>query len=202
MDLSQKLPSFSCELKIIQAQKVEPIRPTKNLFVRLYLPAGNNKRIQLNTKKVSSVKSVPFWNESFSLDCSCSQEFFETLKQERLVLELRQNKVLRRIMGSHVVGRGEIPWRTILESPNMEFKDWVKMDLISGSDCEDATLRAPQVEVEVKIGVALAMEKENRKRLIKNKWEECGCKDGHDHHAWCSAEDYDIFALGAALEAF
>ncbi|XP_061336553.1 uncharacterized protein LOC133283674 [Gastrolobium bilobum] len=202
MDLSQNLPSFSCELRIIQAQNVEFIKSTKNLFARLYLPAGNNRRIQLNSKKVSS-KSVPFWNESFSLDCSCPQEFLDTLQQETLVLELRQSntapQVLRKILGSHLVGKGEIPWKEILESPNMEFKKWVKMELVSGSGCEDAMFRAPEVQVEIKIQVASAAE--NRRRL-KNKWNECGCKHGHDHHDWCSTEDYDIFALGAALEAF
>ncbi|RDX73975.1 hypothetical protein CR513_46329, partial [Mucuna pruriens] len=159
---------------------------------KLYLPAGNNKRIQVNTKKVSS----NVWKESFSLDCWCPQEFLESLKKERLVLELRQSK---NIWGSHVVGRGEIPWKAILESPNMDFKEWVKMDLVSGIDCEDVMFRAPQVQVEIKIRV----EKENnRRKKLNNKWDECGCKHGHNQHAWCGVEDYDIFALGAVLEAF
>lgn len=100
------------------------------------------------------------------------------------------------------MGKGEIPWKAILESPNMEFKEWVKMDLVSGNDCGDM-FRAPEVQVEIKIRVASAAEmvKENRRRRL-NKWDECGCKYGHDQHAWCSAEDYEIFALGAALEAF
>lgn len=101
------------------------------------------------------------------------------------------------LRGSHVLGKGEIPWKAILESPNMEFKEWVNMDLVS--DCEDA----PQVQVEIKIKVEKDNKNSNRrKRLNNNKWDECGCKDGHDHHAWCSAEDYDIIALGAVLEAF
>lgn len=197
MDHSHKLPSFSCELRIIQAQNVESIKTTKNLFTRLYLPAGSNKRIQLNTKKVSSnTQCVPFWNESFNLDCSCPQEFLESLKKESLVLELRQNKIFR----SHLVGKGEIPWKAIFESPNMEFKEWVKMDLVSGIDCEDVMFKAPQVQVEIKIQVE--KENNNRRKRLNNRWDECGCKQGHDQHAWCSAEDYDIFALGAVLEAF
>src|ERR1044072_3252823 len=130
MDLPHTLPSFSCEIRIIQAQNVGF---TKNLFTRLYLPAGDSRSsIQLDSKMVSS-KSVPFWNESFSLDCSCPQEFLETLKEESLVLELRQRngatKVLSKIFGgSHLIGKGEIPWKAILESPNMEFKEWVKID--------------------------------------------------------------------------
>lgn len=200
MGLSHKFPSFSFELRIIQAQNIESIKSIGNLlFARFYLPAGNNnKRIQLNTKKVSSKSLIPSWNESFSLECSCPQEFLETLREESMVLELRQSNtapaVFRRILGSQLVGKGEIPWKEILESPNMVFKEWVKMDLVSGSDCEVA----PEVQVEIKVRVA-SIEKEENKL---NKLEECGCKYGHDQHAWLSAEDYDMFALGAALEAF
>ncbi|XP_004502430.1 uncharacterized protein [Cicer arietinum] len=188
---------FSCEVRIIQARNIEFIKSTKNLFARLYLPTGNNKRIQLNTKNVST-KSVPFWNESFNLDCSCPHEFLENLKQQSLVLELRQRKML----GSHLVGKGEIPWKVILESQNMELKKWLKMDLVSGSDCKEGMLKAPEVEVEIKIRVAsiIEMEKQNRKML--NNWNECGCKHGHDPNVWCCAEDCNIFAFGAALEAF
>ncbi|KAG4923192.1 hypothetical protein JHK87_048732 [Glycine soja] len=120
----------------------------------------------------------------------------EGLKKESLVVELRQSK----IWGSHVVGKGEIPWKAIFESPNMEFKEWVKMDLVSGIDCEDVMFKAPQVQVEIKIQVE--KENNNRRKRLNNRWDECGCKQGHDQHAWCSAEDYDIFALGAVLEAF
>jgi len=189
--------NFSCELRIIQARNIEFIKSTKNLFARIYLPTGNNKRIQLNSKSVST-KSVPFWDESFNLDCSCPQEFLENLNQHSLVLELRQ----RKIWGSQLIGKGEIPWKVILESQNMELKKWLKMDLVSGSDCKEGMISTPEVEVEIKIRVASVaeMEKQNKRRF--NNWNECGCKNGHDHRAWCCAEDCDIFALGAALEAY
>ncbi|KAK2443742.1 hypothetical protein QL285_014819 [Trifolium repens] len=189
--------NFSCELRIIQARNVEFIKSTKNLFTRLYLPTGNNKRIQLNSKSVST-KSLPFWDESFNLDCSCPQEFLENLNQQSLVLELRQ----RKIWGSKLIAKNEIPWKVILESQNMELKKWLKMDLVNGSDCKEGMFTTPEVEVEIKVRVASVseMEKQNKKRL--NNWNECGCKNGHDHQAWCNTEDYDIFALGAALEAF
>jgi hypothetical protein len=189
--------NFSCELKIIQARNVEFIKSTKNLFARLYLPTGSNKRIQLNSKNVSS-KSLPFWDESFNLDCSCPQEFLENLNQQSLVLELRQ----RKIWGSQLIGKGEIPWKVILESQNMELKKWLKMDLVDGSDYKEGMFTTPEVEVEIKIKVTTVaeMEKQNKRRL--NNWNECGCKNGHDHQAWCNTEDCDIFAFGAALEAF
>ncbi|XP_058781541.1 uncharacterized protein LOC131655747 [Vicia villosa] len=199
MDTShvQAYVSFSCELKIIQARNVEFIKSTKNLFARFYLPIGNNKRIKLNSKNVST-KLVPFWDESFNLDCSCPQEFLENLNQQSLVLELRQ----RKMFGSQLIGKGEIPWKVILESQNMELKKWLKMDLVSGSDCKEVMLTTPEVEVEIKVKVSSVaeMEKQNNKKF--NNWNECGCKNGHDHNAWCNAEDCDIFALGAALEAF
>lgn len=198
MGLSQKFSSlFSCEL--IQVQNVESIKSKGNLFARFYLPAGSNKRIQLNSKKIPS-KSFPFWNESFNLDCSCPQEFLDTLKRESLVLELRQSKKI--ILGSHLVGKGEVPWKEILESPKMEYKEWVKIDLASESGCQEAMLKAPKVQVEVKIKMAKGETVEKENRRFNHKWDECGCKDGHDQRAWLSAEDYDIFALGAALEAF
>jgi hypothetical protein len=189
--------NFSCELRIIQARNIEIIKPAKNLFTRLYLPTGNNKRIQLNSKNVSS-KSVPFWDESFNLDCSCPQEFLENLNQQSLVLELRHTK----IWGSQLIGKGEIPWKVILESQNMELKKWLKMDLVDGSDYKEGMFTTPEVEVEIKIKVTSVaeMEKQNKRRL--NNWNECGCKNRHDHLAWCNTEDCDIFVLGAALEAF
>jgi len=188
---------FSFELRIIQARNIESVKSTKNLFSRLYLPTGNNKRIQLNSKSVST-KSVPFWDESFNLDCSCPQEFLENLNQQSLVLELRQ----RKMWGSQLIGKSEIPWKVILESQNMELKKWLKMDLVSGSDCKEAMFTTPEVEVEIKIRVTSVaeMEKQNKRRM--NNWNECGCKNGHDHQAWCNTEDCDIFPLGAALEAF
>ncbi|KAE9587762.1 hypothetical protein Lalb_Chr23g0277391 [Lupinus albus] len=49
-----------------------------------------------------------------------------------MVLELRQsNKYLRRILGSNLVGKGEIPRKAIIESPNMVFKEWVKIDFVT-----------------------------------------------------------------------
>ncbi|XP_045809589.1 uncharacterized protein LOC123903944 [Trifolium pratense] len=184
--------NFSCELRIIQARNIEFIKPTKNLFARLYLPTGNNKSIQLNSKNISTI-SLPIWDESFNLDCSCPQEFLENLNEQNLVLELRQ----RKMWGSKL-----IPWKVIIESQNMELKKWLKMDLVNGSDCKEGMFTTPEVEVEIKVRVASAaeMEKQNKRRL--NNWNECGCKNGHDHQAWCNTEDCDIFALSAALEAF
>ncbi|KAF7834292.1 putative C2 domain-containing protein [Senna tora] len=195
MGMSQNFPSFSCEVRIIQAQNVEFNSSGKgNLFARFYLSAGTNKRIQLNTRKISS-KFAPFWDESFSLDCSCTQQFLDNLKQENLVLELRQSNtvpILGKICGSRVLGRAAIPWKSVLESPKMELKEWVKMmDLESGS-----VIKPLKLQMEIKIGVP---SERNRSMRLKN-WDECGCKDGHKHG--CCDHDYELFALAAAFEAF
>ncbi|MED6148442.1 hypothetical protein PIB30_053279 [Stylosanthes scabra] len=199
MGMSQNFCSlFKCEIRIIQVQNVDSIKSKGNLFARFYLPSGNNnKRIQVNTKKVHS-KSLPFWNKSFTLDCSCPQEFLDSLKhEESLVLEVRQSK---KILGSSLVGKGEVSWKEILESPNMVYKEWVKM--VPCKEQEEAL----KVEVEIKIQVAKEEEKENnnKKKRFNFNWDECGCKNGHDHdhNAWCNSDDYDVFALGLALEAF
>ncbi|KAE9587761.1 hypothetical protein Lalb_Chr23g0277381 [Lupinus albus] len=63
MGLSHKLPSFSFELTIIQAQNIDSIMLSRenSLFSRFYLRIGNNnKKIQFNTKKVSSKSIIPF----------------------------------------------------------------------------------------------------------------------------------------------
>ncbi|OIV97513.1 hypothetical protein TanjilG_11037 [Lupinus angustifolius] len=194
MDSSHNLPSLCFELRIIQAKNIECIKSSGNsLFARFYLPTGNNNKIQLNTKKVSSKSMNPFWNESFNLECSCPQEFLETLDQESMVLELRQRK--KKIWGSNLIGKGLIPWKKILDSSNMMLKEWVKMDLVNGSD---DIIKAPEVQVEIKIRVS-SMENEGNNQT---KWDKCGCKNSHDLHPWLSAEDYDIFTLGSALEAF
>ncbi|RHN69387.1 hypothetical protein MtrunA17_Chr3g0124151 [Medicago truncatula] len=104
--------------------------------------------------------------------------------------------------GSQLIGKGEIPWKVILESQNMELKKWLKMEFVSGSDCKEGMFTTTEVEVEIKIKVPSVAEMENKNKWRLNNWNECGCKNGHNHQAWCNTEDCDIFALGGALEAF
>ncbi|KAJ7945399.1 C2 domain protein [Quillaja saponaria] len=189
MDASQ--PSFSFELRIIRAKNTE-FKSIENLFVRVYFSAGNKKKIQLNTQKVS--KFDPFWNESFAFDCFGTQDTMKNLKQESVVFELRRRNTT---WGSQLLGRAEVPWKTVLESPNMELEEyWVTM--VSTKN------KPPKLQVSLKIQVPAVMD-DLKNRLNRNdhsrhqKWDhECGCKDGHG----CSTKDYDIFAIAAALEAF
>ncbi|KAG2716626.1 hypothetical protein I3760_03G135700 [Carya illinoinensis] len=196
--------SLSCKLSIIQAKHVE-FKSTGTLFVRCYLSAGNNKRIRLNSREISC-RSFLSWNESLLLDCVGSQDSIGDLMQENLVFELRwRNKVpvIGRIVRSKLLGRGEIPWKEVFESPKMEMEKyyWVTMIPTSGEVLvEDVEL--PKLQVGMKVQVPAMAEKDRRRNINgkAKKWDDCGCgcKDGRG----CSYRDYDVFALAAALEAF
>ena len=199
MGAPQLLSSLSCELRIIQAKNVE-FKSKGSFFVRYYLSAGNNKGIRLNTREISS-KSDLSWNESFSLDCFGNQDSMDNLKQESVVFELRwRNKVpvLGKIGGSQLLGRAEIPWKQVFESPNMEIENWVTMASTRRHVLEGA--KPPKLQVGMRIQVSAMVEMEGRTQRKVNKREyECGCINGHDYS---TCGDYEIFALTAALEAF
>ena len=186
--------SLSCELRIIQAKNVES-KSKGSFFVRYYLSAGNNQTIQLNTREIS-FKSDLSWNESFSLECHGSQDSMDNLKQQNVVFELRWRDkvpVLGKIGGSQLLGRAEIPWKQVFESPNMEIEKWVTMVSTKGHVL-------PKLQVGMRIQVPAMVEVERRTRGKVNKWDDqCGCKDGH---CYSSCGDYEIFALAAVLEAF
>ncbi|PPS09883.1 hypothetical protein GOBAR_AA10756 [Gossypium barbadense] len=175
------IPSLCCELKVLQARNIE-LKYPGNLFVRYYLFAGSNKRVKVDSHEISS-KLDPIWNESFSLECSGTQESINGLKQQTLVFELRCRSKMMTVLGkmgkSKLLGRAEIPWKAVLESPNMEIEKY-------GLPCEGPAI----VETE---------KKKKRKQSLKNSWDGCGCKDVGG--GCCSCADYEIFALAAAMEA-
>lgn len=193
MDASfQCSSSLKCELSIIRAKNIE-FKSSGHLFVRCYLSAGNNTRVQLNTKEISS-KSDLFWDEFFSLQCQGTEDAINSLRQGNVAFELRWRStkpILGRLIGgSKILGRAEIPWKNVFESPNMEIETWVRMN--SKNPCLHQDVKPPSVQVKVKVGVP---EMTNERR-----WDDsCGCKDGG-----CQSldyVDYDYFALGFALEA-
>ncbi|EOX92128.1 hypothetical protein QUC31_003470 [Theobroma cacao] len=205
MGISHYLSSLCCELRILQAKNLE-LKSPGNLFVRYYLTAGNNKRIQVNSQEISS-KSELIWNESFSLECLGTEESLNDLKQQTVVFELRWRStvpVLGRIMGkSQLLGRAEMPWNAVFESPNMEIEKWVTM--VSMNDRVLETLKPPSLQVSMKVrGPAIVetekkKKKKKRKEGLKNNWDGCGCKDIGG--GYCSCADYELFALAAAFEA-
>ncbi|XP_057500878.1 uncharacterized protein LOC130784908 [Actinidia eriantha] len=171
-------------------------KSNKQLFVRCYLHAGNNTRVRLNTHEISS-KSNLFWNQSFSLDCFGTQASMHKLMQGTIVFELRQRttgQILGKIRGSNLLGRAEIPWKSVSLETGIE--QWVVMGGKSGRGHGDGKPPAVQVAVKVKIPtVEVAVPR--RIRRGERKWEECGCGE---RGSGCG--DCELFALAAALEGF
>ncbi|GLT33758.1 hypothetical protein SLA2020_083210 [Shorea laevis] len=197
MGVSNFLSSLSCELRIIRAKNLEFVNSTGSFFVRYYLSAGKNKKVELNTQEISS-KSGLFWNETFCLECLGTQEYLNDLKQQSVIFELRWRStvpMLGKMRKSRLLGRGEVPWKAVFESENMEVEKWVP--IVSAIDRTFEGVKPPSLEVAMKAR-APAMEKvEQKKKKLRN-WEGCGCKDsGKDE---CSFADYDMFALAAVLE--
>ncbi|XWS44924.1 hypothetical protein CRYUN_Cryun15aG0091900 [Craigia yunnanensis] len=201
MGVSHFLSSLFCELRILQAKNIEPKSPG-NLFIRYYLSAGNNKRIQLNSQEISSKSELIIWNESFSLECSGAEESLNFLKQQTIVFDLRWRStmpILGKMGKSQLLGRAEMPWKAVFESPNIEIeKYWLTM--VPMSDRVIESLKPPSIQISMKLvrGPAIVeIEKKKRKERLKNNWDGCGCKD---IGGGCSCADYEMFALAAAME--
>ncbi|KAK4383833.1 hypothetical protein Sango_3114900 [Sesamum angolense] len=199
--------SLSCELRIIKAKNIDHIMKSSSssagvvLFVRCYLSAGNNTRVvRLEThetgipSKSDGDHSMITWNSTFSLDCSGAQESINRLTQgSAVVFELRPRSsfppLIGRIQGSKLIGRGEVPWKNVVESADMEIEQWVVMILAGREYDEDVVKQLPAVQIAINI-----QECGKRKEVSEGRWgvhnEECG-----------SCVDYEFFAIGAALEA-
>lgn len=203
MATTQNFSSLTFDLKIVEAKNIEISKSKGNLSVRFYLPSGmgNNKTsIGLNTRGISA-KNDHVWNETFSLACCGVEDYsmdITNLKQESLVFELWLRKKLpvfgATLGASKLLGRGVISLEEVLVSPNTVFDKWVNLISTHGRVVE-----SPKLKVEMRVGV-VKDEKKRPSLLGKKYWNKCGCKDGHDHG--CSYDDYDAFALAAALEAF
>ncbi|XVF17236.1 hypothetical protein REPUB_Repub10bG0102500 [Reevesia pubescens] len=206
MGISNFISSLSCELRILQSKNIEP-KSSGNLFVRYFLSAGNNKRIQLNSQEIHSKSEQLIWNESFSLEFSGAEESINDLKQQTLVFELRWRRTIPVVFGklgkSQLLGRAEMPWKAVFESPNMEIdKYWVTM--VSMNDRVLESLKPPSLQISMKVVlrgpamVEIEKKKKNRKERLNNNWDGCGCKDiGRGCN---SCADYEIFALAAVME--
>ncbi|KAJ6740837.1 hypothetical protein OIU79_000867 [Salix purpurea] len=189
---------LSCEIEILQAKNVE-FKSHGSLFVRYYLSTGNNKRAQLNSREISA-KADLFWNESFSLQCSGTEDSINSLKQQTVVFELRwrsTNPILGKVRGSQLLGRAEVPWKTVLESPKLEMEKWVRMVPNKGVVPDDVKPPSVQIAMRVRVPAMAEMEKTKRRNGRLKRWDDCGCCQD----SGCRCEDYDIFVLVAALEA-
>ncbi|KAK4721834.1 hypothetical protein R3W88_012067 [Solanum pinnatisectum] len=187
---TQDFSSITCEIQIIRARNIDQISPLgkNNLFVRCYLPTGNNnQRVKLNTQEISS-KSNLFWDESFSLGCMGTHDSINMMKQGTVVFELRSRRHLpwKNISGSQVLGRVEIPLKRVFESTRMEIEEWAIFMTTSKNINED--VKPPAVKIAMK---------------LRRSWDEsCACKGycGCNSNSIFSADDCEIFAIGAALD--
>ncbi|KAG8373363.1 hypothetical protein BUALT_Bualt11G0016400 [Buddleja alternifolia] len=201
MDSPCHSSSFNCELTIIRARNIN-LKSDGQLFVRCFLSLGNNKRVRIDTQQISSSNSDLTWNQTFSLDCLGNQHSIKQLREAAtIVFELRHKKsspsIISRINGSKLLGRAEIPWRNVVDSPNMAIEEWVVM--ISKNGCiYDDVIKPRGVQISMKVE---ELSKGIMKRKInERKWDdECGCMDGGCNN---SCVEYEFFAVGAALDAF
>ncbi|KAF8012200.1 hypothetical protein BT93_I0359 [Corymbia citriodora subsp. variegata] len=209
MVASRPTSSFSCEIRITEAKNMDLVHPMDTVFVRLYLSAGNSKqKIQLNTRELPSPSSSgSHWNESFSLECTGSEDSMKALRQESIIFELRTRSrasVLSPIgRRSKLVGRAEIPWKTVLEFPGMEMETWARMAPPSRRR-PSGDVKPPSVRIAMRLRFADTADVDGREKTREarlKKTGECEC-DGCDGLSLCSREDYDVFALAAAFEAF
>ncbi|KGN48752.1 uncharacterized protein LOC105435926 [Cucumis sativus] len=195
MGATQKLSSFNCEIRIIEAKNIG-FKSPKNLFVRYYLSTDPNKKIRLNTTQVSSISHF-VWNQSFCLECLGSQESLQALQQATVVFELRRAKT-RAVFGSssQLLGRAEIPWSDVFESQNMEIERWVSMVCGNKNGC---VYKQPKLKVGMRVRVPEEMEMVDKKIKRIRKWkDECGCCESSKVGDFCG--DFELFALTAAME--
>ncbi|KAL0423058.1 UNVERIFIED_CONTAM: hypothetical protein Sradi_0840600 [Sesamum radiatum] len=191
--------SLSFELRIIRARNINLKKSSsRDLFVRCYLPAGGNKRVRLDSQHTSSKSDSITWDQTFSLDCSGTQDSIECLKQDTVLFELRLRRSTLFINGSKLVARAEVPWNDIVGSTNVEIDKWVVM--IPEKGCMYDDVKPPAVQIAVRVQ-EFGEVVERKKSSSVRRWDECGCMD--DGGCKCnSCVDYEFFAIGAVLEAF
>ncbi|CAL1376756.1 unnamed protein product [Linum trigynum] len=203
---------LSCEIVIHQAKNVEEFmtmnkssyKSKGGLFLRCYLSAGNKKKIQLDTNEIPSTSDHPSWNESFSLDCSGTQESINALQTSSVVFELRwrssTGNTILGLGGSKLVGRAELPWQSVMEAPGMEIEKWVVMNPKNSSRLDGVKPPSVKIGMRVRLPIAMEMKKKNsRNEKIRDVKYECPC---HRHSGGCNfCEGYDVLALVAAFEA-
>lgn len=191
MSVVRNLCSLKFEVKIVEARNVELKSSPSSLFIRFYLHAGSNRKVELNTTEICSRpdNDVTIWNQSFGLECQGDETAIEELKRESVVFELRRRKTtsfMSKWSRSELVGRGEVSWKSVMESDGMEIERFVVM----GEKKDEEDCNKPLM---LKIGLKLQASK-----LVNTKRVEdlCGCKDCKT----CDCLDYEAFVVACALD--
>ncbi|CAG7911595.1 unnamed protein product [Brassica rapa] len=191
MGIVRNLCSLKFEVKVVEARNVKLKSSPSSLFVRFYLHAGSNRKVELNTTEICSRsdKDVMIWNQSFGLECQGDETAIEELERESVVFELRRRKTtsfMSKWSRSELVGRGEVSWKSVMESDGMEIERFVVM-------CEKKDEEDCNKPLMLKIGLKLQASK-----LVNTKRVEdlCGCKDCKT----CDCLDYEAFVVACALD--
>ncbi|KAJ9564777.1 hypothetical protein OSB04_000743 [Centaurea solstitialis] len=189
----KSLSSLHCELKIMNAKNIQAPNSNGYLFVRCYLSSGNDKRVRLDSRQVSPNGDFS-WDESFSLDCIGTNQSMDMIIHGTIILELRWRSNTTLFGGSRFLGRSEMTWRSVFESPNMELETWVMMK------SKKNVIKSPSVRIAMKIEVPSGVDLVERKRN-KRRNERCGCCHG-DCCNNITCFDSELFVIGVALDAF
>ncbi|KAK1370985.1 C2 calcium-dependent membrane targeting [Heracleum sosnowskyi] len=188
MDKFQDPTAIICELRIIRARNVE-LNSIGSLFVRCYMSAANKKRVRFQSREVSSSNMV--WNQSFSIDCFGTKESMSSMLLEGTVIfQLRRRSgasFFGRTGKSQLLGKAEVPWKTVYESSTIDVEKWIvmkpKRSLLDG-------MKPPAVEIGMKVTGTQTAKKHTKNGGAKN------CERGCNSFA----ESDELFALDAALE--
>ncbi|KAL8110152.1 uncharacterized protein LOC141673065 [Apium graveolens] len=188
MDKFQDQTAFSCELRISRARNVE-VDSKGSLFVRCYVSAGDKNKVRFESREISSSNMV--WNQSLSLDCFGTKETMSNmLLKGTLVFELRWRSVIRffgRTGKSQLLGKSEVPWKTVFESSTMDTERWVVME--TRKSLADG-VKPPAVQIGMKVKVPSQATAKTVK-LNKSCEDRCQCRN---------CLNCELFALDGALE--
>ncbi|ESQ40967.1 hypothetical protein EUTSA_v10014734mg [Eutrema salsugineum] len=192
MGIVRNLCSIKFEVKIVEARNVELKSSPSSLFVRFYLYAGSNRKIELNTAGICSRSDheAMIWNQSFGLECQGNETAVEELKQESVVFELRRRKTgsfLRKWSRSELVGRGEISWKDVTELDGMETERFVVMGETKDRILEDCN-KPLLLKIALKVQASKSVNIERVEDL-------CGCRDCRR----CNCLDYEAFVVACTL---
>ncbi|XP_010422873.1 PREDICTED: uncharacterized protein LOC104708082 [Camelina sativa] len=190
----ENIRSLKLEVKVVEARNVELKSSPTALFVRFYLHAGNNSKIKLNTAEIRSRsdQKVMNWNQSFGLECQGKEAAVEELKQQTVVFELRRRKgtsFLRKWSKSELVGRGEISWRSVIESNGMEIESFLVMGETKDRVLEDC-------DKPLLLKIALKVQASKLVNTTKRVEDLCECRECR---RVCNCLDYEAFVVACAV---
>eukprot|EP01018_Ginkgo_biloba_P035013 Gb_25938 [translate_table: standard] len=148
--------SMQVMLDVVRARNinVKEVKGT-SVFVRYYVKANRNgnKVIALNTKEVSA-SSQPEWRETLCLECGTQgkRDIASEVRSEFIVFEVRVRGggLIGGMRGSKMIGRVEIPWRDLLDSPTLSIENWFPLS-INGGQIKKESIKPPSLHIALSV---------------------------------------------------